>query len=81
MSVATKFIVMPFRKGPRGKITITENREARNAETAERLALNMSSRFAGVAAYRMDIDEETGEMSNGALLSSHGEIINILEDA
>lgn len=81
MSLTTKFIVMPFRKGARGKITAGENREARNAAAAERLALNMSDRFAGAAAYRIDIDEETGEMSNGVLLAHYGEIVNILEDA
>ena len=81
MSTITKFIVMPFRRGARGRIVPAENREARNAEAAERLASNMSARFAGVAAYRMDIDGETGEMSNGALLARHGEIVNILEEA
>lgn len=79
--MVTKFVVMPFKKGKGNRLVNAEQREASSAEAATRLADNMSVRFAGVAAYRMDIDEETGEISNGALLSSHGEILNILEDA
>lgn len=79
----TRFIVMPFKMsgGKNSRLVSVENREARDAETAVRLAENMSVRFAGVAAYQMDIDEETGEMSNGMLLAHHGKIVNILEDA
>lgn len=79
----TRYIVMPFKMtgGKNKRLVAVENREVRNAEAAKRLAGNMSARFVGVAAYQVDIDEETGEMSNGALLASHGEIINILEDA
>jgi len=76
----TKFIVMPFRR-PRKALIAAETREARNAAAAERLAGNMSDRFAGVAAYQMDIDENTGEMSNARLLARHGDIIDFLEDA
>lgn len=79
--MVTKFVVMPFKKVKGNKLVNSEQREARNAEAAERLAGNMSARFAGVAAYQMDIDEDTGEMSNARLLVRHGEIADFLEVA
>lgn len=81
MSARTRFIIIPFKKGKGNGLVRSEQREARNAEAAERLAGNMSARFAGVAAYQMDIDEETGEMFNARLLVRHGEVVDFLEDA
>lgn len=80
MTEIVKFVVMPFRKAGK-KLVGAEQREARNAASAERLAENMSTRFAGVAAYQMILDDETGEMSEARLLVRYGEVVDFLEEA
>ena len=76
MSTAEKFIVLPFRKN-RGNLVPGEMRQASNAVSAERIAKAMASRFVGVAAYAVMVDEESGDMSSPRLLAKHGEIADL----
>jgi len=73
---AEKFIVLPYRKN-RGNLVPGEMRQASNAVSAEKIATSMASRFVGVAAYAVMVDEETGDMSSPRLLARHGEIADI----
>lgn len=76
MSNAEKFIILPYRKG-RGGLVPGEMRQASNAMSAEKIALSMSERFIGVAAYAVMVDEETGDMTAPRLLARHGEIADL----
>lgn len=76
MSNAEKFIVLPYRKN-RGNLVPGEMRQASNAVSAEKIALAMSERFVGVAAYSVMVDEETGDMTSPRLLARHGEIADL----
>ena len=76
MSTAEKFIILPFRKN-RGNLVPGEMRQASNAVSAERIAEAMASRFVGVAAYAVMVDEESGDMSSPRLLAKHGEIADL----
>lgn len=76
MSTAEKFIVLPYRKN-RGNLVPGEMRQASNAVSAERIAEAMASRFVGVAAYAVMVDDETGDMSSPRLLAKHGEIADL----
>lgn len=71
-----KFIVLPFKKN-RGGLTKGEMREASNPASAERIAASMASRFVGVAAYAVMVDEESGDMSEPRLLAQFGEIVDL----
>jgi hypothetical protein len=73
---AEKFIVLPYRKN-RGNLVPGEMRQASNAVSAEKIATSMASRFVGVAAYAVMVDEETGDMSSPRLLARHGEIADL----
>ncbi len=77
MALAEKFIILPYRKN-RGNLTPGEMRQASNAVSAEKIASSMASRFVGVAAYAVMVDEETGDMTSPRLLSQHGEIADIM---
>jgi hypothetical protein len=76
MSNAEKFIILPFRKN-RGNLVPGEMRQASNAVSAEKIALAMSERFVGVAAYAVLVDEETGDMTAPRLLARHGETADL----
>ncbi|OCJ16263.1 hypothetical protein A6U87_23470 [Rhizobium sp. AC44/96] len=76
MANAEKFIVLPYRKN-RGNLVPGEMRQASNPISAEKIALSMSQRFVGVAAYAVMVDEETGDMSSPRLLAQHGEIADL----
>jgi hypothetical protein len=76
VSIAEKFIVLPYRKN-RGNLVPGEMRQASNAISAEKIASSMASRFAGVAAYAVMVDEETGDMTSPRLLAKHGEIADL----
>ncbi|CDM58629.1 hypothetical protein LPU83_2978 [Rhizobium favelukesii] len=73
---AEKFIVLPYRKN-RGNLVPGEMRQASNAISAEKIATSMASRFVGVAAYAVMVDEETGDMSSPRLIVRHGDIADI----
>lgn len=74
--MAEKFIVVPYRK-VRGGMTPGEMRQASNAASAEKIAAAMAGRFAGVAAYAVEVDEETGDMTSPRLLAQFGEIAEL----
>lgn len=76
MTLAEKFIILPYRKN-RGHLVPGEMRQASNEGSAERTAAAMASRFAGVAAYAVMVDTETGDMTSPRLLAQHGEIAEL----
>ncbi|MGO1161699.1 hypothetical protein ACTOV4_07045 [Brucella sp. C7-11G] len=80
MSLDEKFIVVPFTE-QRRKLTMGEMRQSSSAHAAEKLALAMSSRFAGVAAYAVKVDKESGDMSDPRLLTQYGSTIDFMADA
>ena len=75
--MSEKFIVMTYRKN-RGNLVPGEMRQASNPISAERIAGAMAARFVGVAAYAVQVDEETGDMTEPRLLARHGEIADLL---
>jgi hypothetical protein len=76
MSRVEKFIVLPFKK-VRGNIVPGEMRAASNAGSAEKIARAMAERFVGVAAYSVQVDMESGDMSDPKILWQAGEIADI----
>ncbi|WP_438750072.1 hypothetical protein [Pararhizobium sp. O133] len=74
--MAEKFIVLPYRR-VRGNLVPGEMRQASNAVSAEKIAGAMASRFAGVAAYAVEVDEESGDMTSPRLLAQFGEIAEL----
>lgn len=72
-ATAEKYIIMPYRKGKR-QLIAGEMRPASSEASAMRIAETMSARFAGVLAYAVQVDTETGDMLNPRLLASYGEI-------
>lgn len=76
MSAAEKFIILPYRKN-RGNLVAGEMRQASSIPSAEKIAASMASRFVGVAAYAVMVDEETGDMSSPRLLVKHGDIADL----
>jgi hypothetical protein len=76
VSTGEKFIVIPYRSN-RGKLVPGEMRQASNPISAEKIASAMSERFAGVAAYAITVDEETGDMLSPRLLAQFGEIADL----
>lgn len=71
-----KYIVLPYKKN-RGNLVMGEMRQASNQASAERIANAMASRFVGVAAYAVIVDEDSGDMSSPRLLARHGEIADL----
>jgi hypothetical protein len=76
MSTAEKFIVLPFKR-VRGGIAPGEMRQASTAASAEKIATAMSGRHLGVAAYSVQVDMESGDMSSPRILIQFGEIADI----
>ncbi|MDL2407820.1 hypothetical protein PY650_19580 [Rhizobium calliandrae] len=76
MASGEKFIILPYKKN-RGNLVPGEMRQASSAASAEKIASSMSARFAGVAAYSVMVDEETGDMTSPRLLARHGEIAEL----
>ncbi len=82
MSLAEKFIVVPFTEEKRKKrLTTGEMRQSSSAQAAEKLALAMSSRFIGVAAYAVKVDAESGDMMEPRLIARFGSTIDIMAEA
>ncbi|MDQ0318935.1 hypothetical protein QO002_001073 [Pararhizobium capsulatum DSM 1112] len=77
MASTEKYIVLPFRKTARGGLVAGEMRQASNPASAEKIAIAMASRFPGVAAYAVRIDEESGDMLEPRLLIKFGEIADL----
>lgn len=78
--MSQRFIVIPFRKGARNRLTMGEMRQASSAASAERVATNMSDRFAGVLAYEVTVEHESGDLSDPRLLFKKGETFDIMGD-
>jgi hypothetical protein len=76
MSLAEKFIVLPY-KMSRGRLVPGEMRQASNAAAAEKIATAMSARHVGVAAYSVQVDEESGDMTSPRVLVKFGETADI----
>lgn len=76
MALSEKFIVLPFKKN-RGNLVAGEMRQASNAMSAEKIATAMSTRHIGVAAYSVQVDEESGDMSSPRLLIQFGETADL----
>lgn len=73
---AEKFIVLPYRMN-RGRLVPGEMRQASSVASAEKIAGAMAPRYAGVAAYAVMVDDETGDMSSPRLLARHGDIAEL----
>ena len=76
MSLAEKFIVLPFKKN-RGTVVPGEMRQASSAAAAEKIATAMAARHLGVAAYSVQVDEESGDMSSPKLIVGFGETADL----
>lgn len=74
--MAEKFIVIPYKK-TRGGLAPGEMRQASNAASAEKIAAAMADRFVGVAAYAVEVDEESGDMMSPRLLAQFGEVAEL----
>lgn len=74
-----KYIIMPFRKNKQ-KLVAAEMRPASSEAGAIKIATAMSERFIGVAAYAVQVDEESGDMNAPRLLVSFGEVPNLDDD-
>ncbi|AVF42781.1 hypothetical protein AL486_18635 [Pandoraea apista] len=70
----TRFIVVPFRKGSGGDLLPVEVRPASTSAGAVRVAHSMRDRHAGIAAYEVLLDPETGAMESPKVLFQHGRI-------
>ncbi len=75
MSLAEKFIVLPFKKN-RGNVVPGEMRQASSA-AAEKIATAMAARHIGVAAYSVQVDEESGDMTSPKLIIAFGETADL----
>ncbi|WP_455270339.1 hypothetical protein [Rhizobium herbae] len=71
--MAEKFIILPFKKVRGGALAPVEMRQASNAASAERIATSMAPRFVGVAAFSVEVDLETGDMTNPVVICKFGE--------
>lgn len=69
-----KYIVVPYRKGNGDALQPGEIRQASSEVSAIRIATAMASSFAGVAAYEVLVDEETGQMDAPRILTREGQI-------
>jgi hypothetical protein len=76
MSLAEKFIVLPFKKN-RGNVVPGEMRQASSAASAEKIATAMSARHLGVAAYSIQVDEDSGDMTSPKLIIAFGETADL----
>lgn len=77
MAKAEKYIVLPFRKGRSGPVP-GEMRQASNAASAEKIANAMAGRHIGVAAYAVQVDEESGDMMEPRLIINIGETADLM---
>lgn len=68
-----KYIIMPFRKNKQ-KLVSAEMRPASSEAGAIKIATSMSERFIGVAAYAVQVDEDSGDMNAPRLLIKLGEV-------
>lgn len=79
MPISTKFLVVPFQRNGK-RLTVIEAREARNADAVDRLLENIAARYAGAAAYQMQVDTITGDVITSELLAKRGDVVDLLEE-
>lgn len=70
---AEKFIIMPYRKA-KGKLIPAEMRPTSSEAGAIKIATSMAERFAGIVAYAVHVDEESGDMNAPRLLIKFGDV-------
>lgn len=68
-----QYIVVPYRTAANG-VSPGEIRSASSEFGAIRIANSMASKFAGVAAYEVMIDKETGDMESPRILAQIGTV-------
>jgi len=68
-----QYIVVPYRAAANG-VAPGEIRPASSEFGAIRIANSMASKFAGVAAYEVMIDKETGDMESPRILAQIGTV-------
>lgn len=74
-----KFIIIPYRQNKQ-KLVAAEMRPASSEAGAIKIATSMAARFAGVAAYAVQVDEESGDMNEPRLLVKFGSVAEMSED-
>lgn len=79
MPASERHIIIPYRK-TKGGMVPGEMRPASNPESARRIATAMAQRFAGVAAYTVQVDTETGDMTDPALIIKHGTVPELVAE-
>jgi hypothetical protein len=68
-----QYIVVPYRTAANG-VAPGEIRPASSEFGAIRIANSMAGKFAGVAAYEVMIDKETGDMESPRILAQIGTV-------
>lgn len=81
MSISEKFIVLPFRKIGKGRVVLSDMRQASCEAAAERLVGKIAPRFAGVSAFAVMVDDDTGVMSEPRLIIRQGETLDMMAEA
>ena len=80
MKLVERFIVIPFRRGPRNSIILGEMRQASNEASAERIAESMARYTLGASAIAVLVDEENGDMMSPRLIKEYGQVKNVIEE-
>jgi hypothetical protein len=70
----TIHLVQAFSRGKRGALVADKPQQYKTAEEAERRAGRMVDGVAGVMAYSMEVDEESGDYGTPKVLFSAGEV-------
>ncbi|VVD60511.1 hypothetical protein PPN31114_00071 [Pandoraea pneumonica] len=76
---SVKFIVVPYRKNKDGALQPGELRQASTEFGAVRIAQAMAAGFAGIAAYEVLVDDESGTMDSPRVLFQEGAIPALAE--
>ncbi len=79
--LVTQFIVIPLHKGADGDLLPVEVLPAGTDVGAVRVAHAMRERHAGMAAYEVMIDPETGATDSPKILFQHGRVPTLDEYA
>ncbi|MET0331329.1 MAG: hypothetical protein ABW154_07855 [Dyella sp.] len=70
----TIHLVQAFSRGKRGALVADKPQQYKTAQEAERRATRMVESVAGVLAYAMEVDEESGEYGAPQVLFTAGEV-------
>lgn len=80
MKLVERFIVIPFRRGPRNSIILGEMRQASSEASAERIAESMARYNLGASAIAVLVDEENGDMMSPRMINEYGQVKNVIEE-